>query len=374
MGNNFVNPFDEKLIGIPENIDITTNSVTSSQITAGTTYYVDGTAGSDNNPGTASAPFLTIDKALSMLGNVTDGFYNIQLSVNNTYTLTQSYNINVPLNIIGNWNPHGVSNPTNATLTSTVSTLVNNGITYAQTTYISISAPITFEAINLVTPVNNTGYSLFVINMGLINLIFPPIHGISYYLNNVGIFYSTVTINDFSLLDGSNWGGQAFNVNLNIFSPVTLNKSMTICTYSNDPFTVISNGFSITDNYSSTRNVYQQFGNGGVLIYDNQIWGGSANVGSLTVNSSATLTGTTAGTITYSQPQSGVAKKVVMYANGYENTTATAQTITYPTAFTNPAVITTNTTGMTLSTSTTALTLPTSMTAAASGVIIVEGI
>ena len=90
--------------------------------------------------------------------------------------------------------------------------------------------------------------------------------------------------------------------------------------------------------------------------------------------STASLTGTSAGSITYIQVNSlSKYKKVLLYANGYENTTTTAQTVTYPVAFSTVAAITANTTGMSVSTSLTALTLPASMTAAASGVIIVEG-
>lgn len=87
-----------------------------------------------------------------------------------------------------------------------------------------------------------------------------------------------------------------------------------------------------------------------------------------------TLTGTTAGSVVWSQPEQGSAyKKFVGYASGYENTTTTAQTITFPTAFTNAPVISSNSTGMTLTASTTTLTLPASMTATATGWIIIEG-
>lgn len=92
------------------------------------------------------------------------------------------------------------------------------------------------------------------------------------------------------------------------------------------------------------------------------------------VSSSSTLTGTTAGNIVYTQPAAGTYKKIVLYANGYENTSATAQTITYPTAFTNTPAVVINTTGMTVTTTTTTLTLPASMGAAATGLIILEGI
>jgi len=88
-----------------------------------------------------------------------------------------------------------------------------------------------------------------------------------------------------------------------------------------------------------------------------------------------TLTGTTAGSIVYSMPEQGSSyKKFIAYANGYENDTTTAQTITFPTAFTEPPVITTNTTGLTLSASTTTLTInaPDSTTTF-TGFIIIDG-
>jgi len=87
-----------------------------------------------------------------------------------------------------------------------------------------------------------------------------------------------------------------------------------------------------------------------------------------------TLTGTTAGSIVWSQPLQGSALKlVIMYANGYENTTTTAQTITFTKAFTNTPAVLVNTTGMTITVSTTGVTLPTGMTAAATGWIIIAG-
>jgi len=85
-----------------------------------------------------------------------------------------------------------------------------------------------------------------------------------------------------------------------------------------------------------------------------------------------TLAGTTAGSAIWNMPYQGTGyKKAIIYLNGYENTTAIAQTITFPTAFTYTPIVTTSISGA--SASTTALTLPASMTAAASGYIIVEG-
>ena len=86
-----------------------------------------------------------------------------------------------------------------------------------------------------------------------------------------------------------------------------------------------------------------------------------------------TLKGTTAGTAVWSQPgQDSSSKRVLVYLNGYENATATAQTITYPVAFTNTPKITSDDSGGS-SASTTALTLPASMGTTKTGWIIVEG-
>ena len=87
-----------------------------------------------------------------------------------------------------------------------------------------------------------------------------------------------------------------------------------------------------------------------------------------------TLTGTTAGSIVWSQPLQGSALKlVILYANGYENTTSTAQSITFTKAFTNTPAVLVNTTGMSITVSATGVTLPASMTAAVTGWIIIAG-
>ena len=96
----------------------------------------------------------------------------------------------------------------------------------------------------------------------------------------------------------------------------------------------------------------------------------------VTINASqSTLTGTTAGSINYSMPFQGtVYKKFVAYVNSYENDTTTAQTITFPTAFTNAPIIVANSTGLTLSADTTTLTISApNNTTTYTGWIILEG-
>jgi len=99
-------------------------------------------------------------------------------------------------------------------------------------------------------------------------------------------------------------------------------------------------------------------------------------VPSLVNISSATtsVTGTTAGSIIWDMPMQGTGyKKVVVYLDGYENDTTTAQTITFPTAFTyapnvyNPAAVP----GVTAST--TALSIDPDTTTVYTAWIFVEG-
>ncbi len=86
-----------------------------------------------------------------------------------------------------------------------------------------------------------------------------------------------------------------------------------------------------------------------------------------------TLSGTTVGTFVHSMPFQGSSyKRFLGRLNNYQNNTFTAQTITFPTAFSQiPALMVDNTGGSSVSTTT--LTLPTGMTSAKTGLIIVEG-
>jgi len=102
--------------------------------------------------------------------------------------------------------------------------------------------------------------------------------------------------------------------------------------------------------------------------------GGATVGGALYFTSSVSLAGTTAGSIQWGQYLQGVFKEFSGQALGYENNTTTAQTITFPTAFSYTPVVTLNTTGLTLTVSATALTIVApDTTTAYSGVIEVKG-
>lgn len=88
----------------------------------------------------------------------------------------------------------------------------------------------------------------------------------------------------------------------------------------------------------------------------------------------ASLAGTTAGTIEYAQT-GGTIKRFVGVASGYENDTTTNQTITFPVAFANTPIVSANNTGLTVSATTTTLTITApDVTTTYSGTIVVEGI
>ncbi|MEM3860257.1 MAG: hypothetical protein QW478_12800 [Candidatus Micrarchaeaceae archaeon] len=88
-----------------------------------------------------------------------------------------------------------------------------------------------------------------------------------------------------------------------------------------------------------------------------------------------TTNGTTAGTVTQTSITCTINyKKVMFYFSGYENDTATNQTINYIFPFTTIANITSNTTGLTISASTSGITITApNSTTTYSGLVIVEG-
>ena len=89
---------------------------------------------------------------------------------------------------------------------------------------------------------------------------------------------------------------------------------------------------------------------------------------------SGSISGETAGSVSYSQINIGGIKLTVVLFNGYENDTTTNQTIDFPIAFSTVAGITGNTTGLTISASTSGITITSpDSTTTYSGVVIVEG-
>jgi hypothetical protein len=114
---------------------------------------------------------------------------------------------------------------------------------------------------------------------------------------------------------------------------------------------------------------------GAITVTQSQTVSGSITANGInpsnTVNSFA---GTTTGTVYWVMPFQGSGyKKVLVYLDAYENDTATAQTITYPTAFTQTPNITNPGAVPGVSTTTTALSIDPDTTTAYTGWITVEG-
>lgn len=123
-------------------------------------------------------------------------------------------------------------------------------------------------------------------------------------------------------------------------------------------------------------------GNLGINLLNTNVWSViqtyNAGINVSLVNNSAeqtTIVGTTAGSIIASQPEQGASyKKVVIYLDGYENDSTTAQTYTFPVAFVNTPVASVNTTsiaGMTISNS--SVSFAPDSTTIYTGFIIIEG-
>jgi hypothetical protein len=96
--------------------------------------------------------------------------------------------------------------------------------------------------------------------------------------------------------------------------------------------------------------------------------------GALKCNLITTLTGTTAGSVQWSQYMQGQFKAFAAQFLSYENNSTTNQTITFPTPFVNTPVIVTNTTGLTITVTTTTLTIGApNNTTTYSGIVEVKG-
>ncbi len=88
-----------------------------------------------------------------------------------------------------------------------------------------------------------------------------------------------------------------------------------------------------------------------------------------------TITGTTAGSIIASMPFQGSSyKKAIFYLDGYENDSTTAQTYTFPIAFSNTPIVSVNSASVPgVTVTTTAISIAPDTTTAYTGYIIVEG-
>ena len=153
----------------------------------------------------------------------------------------------------------------------------------------------------------------------------------------------------------------SYDSNLYIYNPTNFASTVTFYTYQDNAI--------LTINYA----------NNAVTTLYNTLDDGSGNMSvarSLRLATpQTTITGTTAGSAIASMPEQGSSyKKVIVYLDGYENDSTTAQTYTFPTAFANTPVVSTNSASVPgVTVSTTELSLAPDTTTAYTGWIIVEG-
>ena len=179
----------------------------------------------------------------------------------------------------------------------------------------------------------------------------------------------------------------------NVLSPYRINIQNPVSIYLTDIFftvadyspVVISSGGNATLSIKNTvTQVYSNSAvnfltNNGTLsgYYIDELSFGYIQSGSGTfiMLGDATISGTTAGTISLRQRNaSSNNKRVIFYFNGYENNTTTDQTIDFPLAFTTISGIIANTTGLTISTTTSGITITApDSTTTYSGILIIEG-
>jgi hypothetical protein len=286
------------------------------------------------------------------------GFVSFDFSSINTYNnVFISYNLNVsnlgfttPLNLLGFSEIHMFDFETyggNVILNGSDITLTNGYTSSAAS--IGVSGSVCFSDV----PINPIG-----------DLLLLDLRGAAL---SVGIYeqpntftIQTVHAHDFIGLGSFN-SAIAF---LNSSGTITINN-------------LIMENFTADGLSSDTNFIFQQGGGNHIInnlivknIFstNNYHWSGIPTVPS-------TTSGTTAGSFVSNQVESSkIYKKVIINLNGYENDSTTAQTYTYPVAFTTVAEITSNTASVPgVSTSLTEFSVAPDTTTAYTGIIVIEG-
>jgi hypothetical protein len=295
--------------------NITGNLSVSGNITGNVILADTGvTAGTYNNNNTQITPF-TVDSK----GRIT--------SVGNLVTITP------------NW----------SSITSKPTTLSGYGITD------TIPISITGASAGLVTVFDNSLQKLVPATAGL---------AVKTGKNTLDDGNGNATIGTINLSVGIGWG-------INEISSTSL-YGVSFCNI------IGNNGVVLTDNTSGSNAVFRT-GNFGVGLTNTPLEAIDVNgniqlSGALKCNLITTLTGTTAGSVQWSQYMQGQFKAFAAQFLGYENNSTTSQTIAFPTPFVNTPVIVTNTTGLTITVTTTTLTITSpNNTTLYSGIVKVEG-
>jgi hypothetical protein len=145
---------------------------------------------------------------------------------------------------------------------------------------------------------------------------------------------------------------------------------------------LVNSGISGDYPVTTILNFHMDFSNGSPnprlpKVINNSSTTYEVNINAIGIESTkrTTVSGTTAGSFVASMPQQdNTYKKVIIYLDAYENDSTTAQTYTFPVAFSTVAVITTNSASVpVVSTSLTEFSIAPDTTTAYTGIIVIEG-
>ena len=236
-----------------------------------------------------------------------------------------------------------------------------------QTTTLARNAAMTYSASTTLTA-SNAGQLIFYIGSGAGTFTLPLANAVAGFLCPLII---------------SNQGGGPLTIVVQSGDGLDLNPSVLqpnqYCAVANDGANSWHTYWN-TAGSSSPISAGAAAADGQVAVVGDTNTGSIAFTGSMTAVgvvdnvATASLAGTTAGTVEYAQT-GGTIKKFVGVASGYENDTTTNQTITFPIAFVNTPIVSANNTGLTISASTTTLTITApDVTTTYSGIVVVEGI
>ena len=205
-------------------------------------YWVDNNVGSDTNPGTSSAPFKTIKKAIDSVPVGGKGL--IRIAGGQTYTLTENillYNKYIVLVKEGTDKP-----------VITADQYTSGGYGYLYCFNVANSA-VASHNIHYVIPQNNTGTSLSYHGLGLFRSDVEAGNCSLYF------FYCDVGLNDnagYVLFNHNRYGASPAFAGLTLFTcTVSINKSNAFLVWLNNnslAYSVVSS--TIQDNAGSGKN------------------------------------------------------------------------------------------------------------------------
>ena len=156
-------------------------------------------------------------------------------------------------------------------------------------------------------------------------------------------------------------GVVTFSNNLSVTGTTTLTGDVTM-----------QNNLSVTGTTTLTGDVTME---NNLTVVGNINLSSISTTGSVNIDiSQTTITGPTTGSLICSMPYQGSSyKKVIIYCNGYENDTTTAQTYSFPTSFIQNPYVNINQSGIPGTVTTQSITFGTGSSTVYTGFLVLEG-